>query len=184
MQLIRSRRRSLMLEIHPERGVCWFEHLCACPKKKSKRFFIPDGTGSISTKPTYGTSVVCEDLVAMSPGEVFGYLSEELTLAHEPGDSMRRRPKAQRRGASLVLTLHRAGTLSGEERRQALRDSVIAWYRQAAHIELPPEGGVFVINWIYPCPRSRSPTNVGVGAVAPVAPDFVSMSGSCSAMKH
>ena len=151
MQLIRSRRRSLMLEIHPERGLLVRAPL-RMPQKEIEAFLHSRRDWIEKHQAHLRHERRLRGPRRYEPGELFGYLGEELTLAHEPGDSMRRRPKAQRRGASLVLTLHRAGTLSGEERRQALRDSVIAWYRQAAHIELPPRVAFFCDQLDLPLP--------------------------------
>lgn len=142
MQLIRSKRRSLVLEIHPERGLLVRAPL-RMPQKEidafiqARRAWIDKHEGRLR-----------QERVRRGPrryevGETFAYLGENLTLAFEPGTTATRRPKTQRDGDCLVVTLNRAEALTDEARRSELRESVIAFYRQAAQREFPPRVAFF-----------------------------------------
>ena len=137
MKVIRSQRRTLSLELHPEHGLLIRAPL-RMPQQEIEAF--------VATRKKWiegHEARLAEARAARGPrnyleGEVFGYLGEDLVLRHRAGQWPSRRPKAQRDGECLIIDLNRAEGLSGDRQRAEIKESVVAFYRRQAKIELAP----------------------------------------------
>ena len=137
MKVIRSQRRTLSLELHPEHGLLIRAPL-RMPQQEIEAF--------VATRKQWiegHEARLAEARAARGPrnyleGEVFGYLGEDLVLCHHSGQWPSRRPKTRREGGRLVIDLNRAEGLSGDRRRDDLKESVVAFYRNQAKLEFAP----------------------------------------------
>ncbi|MBM65863.1 MAG: hypothetical protein CMH55_06495 [Myxococcales bacterium] len=142
MQIIRSKRRSLAVEIHPERGL-----LVRAPLRMPQKD-IDDFLHARRDWIDKHQARIAQERVARGPrnyeaGETFGYLGQQLTISLESGGARSRRPTTRREGDRLIITLNRAQALSAQERRADLQQSVVAFYRRAAQGDLPPRVAYF-----------------------------------------
>lgn len=131
MEILRSRRRSLVIELHPERGLLVRAPL-RMPMTRVEAFLASRKDWIARAQAHLDEQRAKRGPRNYEPGERFGYRGTELELVHESGGAMHRLPCARREGATLRIKLHRAEGLEGEARRQALRRAVVELYRREA----------------------------------------------------